>query len=87
MDLAKIYGYSTKDFNSQVRNNIEKFEEDFMFRVNDDECEILRCKKSTSIWGGRRYNYAFTEQRVYMPYDCLKWGIGNKNSRTAHFQD
>ena len=26
MDLAKIYGYSTKDFNRQVKNNIEKFE-------------------------------------------------------------
>ena len=31
MDLAKIYGYSTKDFNRQVKNNIEKFEKDFMF--------------------------------------------------------
>lgn len=43
MDLAKIYGYSTKDFNRQVKNNIEKFEQDFMFRLSDDECEILRC--------------------------------------------
>ena len=60
MDLAKIYGYSTKDFNRQVKNNIEKFEQDFMFQLSDDECEILRCKNSTSSWGGRRYNpYAF----------------------------
>ena len=33
MDLAKIYGYSTKDFNRQVKNNIEKFEQDFMFQL------------------------------------------------------
>ena len=60
MDLAKIYGYSTKDFNRQVKNNIEKFEQDFMFQLTDEECEILRCKNSTSSWGGRRYNpYAF----------------------------
>lgn len=60
MDLAKIYGYSTKDFNRQVKNNIEKFEQDFMFQLSDDECEILRCKNSTSSWSGRRYNpYAF----------------------------
>ncbi len=31
-DLAEIYGYETKNFNRQVKNNIEKFnEEDFMF--------------------------------------------------------
>ena len=39
-DLAKIYGYSTKDFNRQVKNNIEKFEQDFMFQLTDEECEI-----------------------------------------------
>lgn len=66
MDLAKIYGYSTKDFNRQVKNNIEKFEQDFMFQLTNEECEILRCKNSTSSWGGRRYNpYAFTEQGIY----------------------
>ena len=59
MDLAKIYGYSTKDFNRQVKNNIEKFEQDFMFQLTDEECEILRCKNSTSSWGGRRYNPAY----------------------------
>ena len=35
MDLAKIYGYSTKDFNRQVKNNIEKFEQDFMFQKSN----------------------------------------------------
>ena len=39
VDLAKIYGYSTKDFNRQVKNNIEKFEQDFMFQLTDEECE------------------------------------------------
>lgn len=37
IDLAKIYGYSTKAFNQQVKNNIEKFEEDFMFLLTDEE--------------------------------------------------
>lgn len=55
-DLAAIYGYNTKDFNRQVKNNIEKFDDDFMFRLTNEECEILRCKISTSSWGGRRYN-------------------------------
>lgn len=49
MDLAKIYGYSTKDFNRQVKNNIEKFEQDFMFQLTDEECEILRCKNPPQV--------------------------------------
>ena len=32
-DLARIYGYETKRFNEQVKNNIEKFDNDFMFRL------------------------------------------------------
>ena len=82
MDLAKIYGYSTKDFNRQVKNNIEKFEQDFMFQLTDEECEILRCKNSTSSWGGRRYNpYAFTEQGIYMLMTVLKGELATKQSK------
>ena len=47
-DCAEIYGYSTKDFNRQVKNNIEKFDEDFRFRLNSEEFEILKSKISTS---------------------------------------
>ena len=44
-DLAEIYGYSTKVFNQQVKNNIEKFDEDFRFQLNSEEIEELsRCK-------------------------------------------
>ena len=82
MDLAEIYGYSTKDFNRQVKNNIGKFEDDFMFRLTDEECGILRCKNSTSSWGGRRYNpYAFTEQGIYMLMTVLKGELATKQSK------
>ena len=40
-DLAKIYGYSTKAFNQQVKNNIEKFPEDFMFKITRSELDNL----------------------------------------------
>ncbi len=47
-DLAEIYGYSTKDFNRQVKNNIEKFDEDFRFQLSNNEIEELsRCKFCT----------------------------------------
>lgn len=47
-DLAMIYGYSTKGFNQQVKNNIEKFEEDFMFQLTDEEVKSLRWNFYTS---------------------------------------
>ena len=44
VDLARIYGYETKNFNRQVKNNIEKFPEDFMFQLTMDEVKQLsRC--------------------------------------------
>ena len=47
-DLAEIYGYSTKDFNRQVKNNIEKFDKDFRFQLTNSEIEELsRCKFCT----------------------------------------
>lgn len=56
-DLAEIYGYETRDFNRQIKNNIERFdEEDLMFQLTREEFatlrskteNILRCKNSTS---------------------------------------
>lgn len=47
-DLAEIYGYETRFFNRQVKNNIEKFDEDFRFQLKKEEYyEILRCKFCT----------------------------------------
>ena len=40
-DLAEIYGYSTKRFNEQVKNNIAKFDEDFRFQLTKAEVENL----------------------------------------------
>ena len=47
-ELAEIYGYSTKRFNEQVKNNITKFDDDFRFQLTKEEADILRSKKSTS---------------------------------------
>ena len=83
-DLAEIYGYETKNFNRQVRNNIDRFEgEDFMFRLTKEEFDNLRCKNCTSSWGGSRYlPYAFTEQGIYLLMTVLKGELAIKQSRT-----
>ena len=82
-ELAEIYGYETKTFNQQVKNNIEKFDEDFRFQLTKDEWEFLRSKiltsKSDEGSGGRRYMpYAFTEQGIYMLMTVLKGELAVK---------
>ena len=53
-ELAEIYGYSTRAFNQQVKNNIEKFDDDFRFQLTKDEFQNLMSKNLTSSWGGTR---------------------------------
>ena len=53
-DLAAIYGYETKRFNEQIKNNIERFDEDFRFQLSEIEFKNLRSNFSTSSWGGVR---------------------------------
>ena len=63
-DLAEIYGYETKNFKRQVKNNIAKFEgDDFMFELNDEEVENLsRCKNFTLNMGrGSNIKYKYAE--------------------------
>ena len=72
-DLAQLYGVETKRLNEQVKRNIERFPDDFMFQLNKDEVEILKSQNATSSWGGdRRLPYAFTEQGIAMLSSVLK---------------
>ena len=67
-DLAELYGVETKRLKEQVRRNIERFPEDFMFGLTKEELKNLRSQFATSSWGGMRRAkpYAFTEQGVAM---------------------
>ena len=66
-DLAELYGVETKRLKEQVRRNIERFPEDFMYELSKDEYENLRSQIATSSWGGARYlPMAFTEHGVLM---------------------
>ncbi len=70
-DLALLYSVETRSLTRQVRRNIERFPEDFMFRLTKEE--FLRCQIGTSSYGGRRYlPYVFTEQGVAMLSSVLK---------------
>ena len=82
-DLSEIYGYTTKAFNQQVKNNIEKFDEDFMFELTDDEVENLRSNFLTANLNSKsRYNpHVFTEQGLYMLMTVLKGPLAVKQSK------
>ncbi len=83
-DLAEIYGYETRRFNEQVKNNQERFDEDFRFQLTKEEFESLNLmsKISTSSWGGtRKLPYAFTEQGIYMLMTVLKGDLAVTQSK------
>jgi hypothetical protein len=68
-DLAQLYGVKTKELNRTVTRNPDRFPADFMFRLTDQEADVLRFQIGTSNSGrgGRRYlPYVFTEQKVAM---------------------
>lgn len=66
-DLAKLYGVETRRLNEQVKRNVSRFPEDFMFQLTAEEFKILKSQNATSSWGGRRYApNAFTELGVSM---------------------
>ena len=88
-DLAEIYGYEVKKLNQQVKRNIERFPEDFMFRLSNSEIDSVRSQIVTSRKknffagqeGGRRYlPYAFTEQGIYMLATVLRGKLAEQQS-------
>jgi hypothetical protein len=52
-ELAKMYHIETKYLKRTVKNNLKRFPSDFMFELSDAEWQNLRCKFSTSSWGGQ----------------------------------
>ena len=66
--LAELYGVETRALIQAVKRNAERFPEDFMFQLTDEEYKNLKSQIVISSWGGSRraYPYAFTEQGVSM---------------------
>ena len=72
-DLAELYQVETRVLNQAVKRNIERFPEDFMFRLSGEEWQILKSQIVISSWGGiRKLPYAFTEQGVAMLSSVLR---------------
>jgi archaellum component FlaC len=66
-DLAEMYGVETRRLNEQIKRNMKRFPEDFMFQLSKEEFENLKSQIATSRWGGTRKSpYVFTELGVAM---------------------
>lgn len=88
-DLAEIYGYELRAMNQQVKRNIDRFPEDFMFQLKKEEVPEDFSKSQFVILnesGDRRGTnikklpYAFTEQGIYMLATVLKGKIAEQQS-------
>ncbi len=88
-DLAEIYGYEVRALNQQVRRNIARFTEDFMFRLTKKDIDFIKSQFVTlpnkalfidDEGGNRKLPYAFTEQGIYMLATVLKGNIAERQS-------
>ena len=79
-DLAKLYDVETKRINEAVKNNIDRFPENFMFRITEKEYNSLKSIISTSKGGSRKGHNVFTEQGVAMLSAILKSPTAIKTS-------
>ena len=88
-DLAIIYGYTTRAFNQQVKNNIERFDDDLRFRLTKEELEILSRSKNLILNKSKNKRgsnikylpYVFTEEGIYMLMTILKGEKAVKQSK------
>lgn len=72
-DLARLYGVETRVLNQAVKRNIERFPEDFMFQLTEEDSQNLKSQNVISSWGGnRKPPYAFTENGVAMLSSVLR---------------
>ena len=88
-DLAEIYGYEVKNLNQQVKRNIVRFPEDFMFQLTREEVEYVKSQivisRENNFFegqgGGRRtLPYAFIEQGIYMLATVLRGELAEQQS-------
>jgi hypothetical protein len=72
-DLALLYEVETKKINQQVKRNISRFPENFMFQLDETEYENLKSQIVTSSWGGtRKLPYVFTEHGILQLANVLR---------------
>ena len=86
-DLAELYGVAPKRLNEQVTRNIDRFPEDFMFRLSREESGALRSQSATLKGRGQHRKYyprAFTEHRHSDAFQCPSERAGGPGEYRDH---
>jgi len=82
-DLAELYQVHTKRLNEQVKRNLDRFPDDFMFQLTKDELYNWKSQFATSnkeIMGLRKMPYVFTEEGIYMLATILRSPIASETT-------
>ena len=82
-DLAALYQVETRRLNEQVKRNLDRFPDDFMFQLSKEEYENLKSQIATSSLehgGVRKMPYAFTEEGIYMLATVLRSSVATQTS-------
>ena len=87
-DLARVYGVTAKRVNEQVKRNVERFPDDFMFQLTEEEAGSLQDSRSQIATLKRGQNikyvpYAFTEHGALMVANVLNSPVAVEASITA----
>lgn len=87
-DLVKIYGYEVKRLNEQVKRNISRFPEDFMFQLDENEIPAslksqfatLNVNENRRGMHIKKMPYVFTEHGIYMLATVLRGELAEQQS-------
>jgi hypothetical protein len=80
-DVAELYGVETREINQAVKNNPEKFPENYIIQLNKEEWKNLKSKILTSSWGGKnKLPSVFTEKGLYMLATILKSPVATQTT-------
>lgn len=82
-DLAELYQVETRRLNEQVKRNLDRFPDDFMFQLTEKEYENLKSQFATSSLehgGVRKVPYVFTEEGIYMLATILRSPVATQTS-------
>ncbi len=87
-DLAELYGVPTKRLNEQVRRNLRRFPEDFMFQLTGGEAQPMRSQFATASRRNIRFRpFAFTQEGVAMLSSVLNSERAIQVNRQSGIED
>jgi len=71
-NLAKLYKVDTSQLTRQVKRNIDRFPEDFMFQLTKGEFQNLMCQFGIPSWGGMLSGVLHSKRAIQVNIQILR---------------